>query len=199
VNLIASGLGPSATVAMRTALVRSATRSPEIGKLVKNSERGLLPPTPAVRKVILNLILAGFVLGSTYDIVTNQEHWPFSQYPMFAGVWTSPTFTWLRVFGVTADGREFPLDANSYIAPFDQSRLPKALRRMLERSDGESRVTTALRDLMSRYEILRRSGAHEGPPVVGLRLYEVEYTIDRQAANVDRPDHRRFIAEVMGP
>jgi hypothetical protein len=152
-----------------------------------------------VRKFTLNLILAGFILGSAYDIVTDQEHWPFSQYPMFAGVWTSPTFTWLRVFGVTADGREFPLDENRYIAPFDQSRLPKALRRMLAQADGESRVTTALRDIMKRYETLRRSEAHPGPPVVGMRLYELEYTIDRQAANVDHPDRRRFIAEVAAP
>jgi hypothetical protein len=152
-----------------------------------------------VRRLAVNLILASFIAGSAYDIVTDQEHWPFSQYPMFAVAWTSPTFTWLRVFGVTADGREFPLNANAYIAPFDQSRLPKALRRMLARADGERRVTTALQDVMARYEELRRSGEHDGPPVVGMRLYELEYTIDRQAANVDHPDRRRFVAEVRRP
>jgi len=58
-----------------------------------------------VRRAVLNLIFAAFIAGSVYDIVTDQEHWPFSQYPMFSSAWTSPTFTWLRVFGVTADGK----------------------------------------------------------------------------------------------
>lgn len=152
-----------------------------------------------MRRTVLNLILAGFVAGSAYDIVTDQEHWPFSQYPMFAVAWTSPSFTWFRVFGVTADGREFPLDANAYIAPFDQSRLPKALRRILAAPDAEIRIRTALADVLSRYETLRLASAHDGPPVEAMRLYELEYTIDRQAANVDRPDRRRFVAEVRRP
>ena len=75
--------------------------------------------------------------GSAFDILADQEHWPFSQYPMFSGLWTSPTFTWLRLFGVTADGREFALDANRYVAPFDQSRLPKALKRMVDDPHGD--------------------------------------------------------------
>ena len=152
-----------------------------------------------VRRAVLNLIFAAFIAGSVYDIVTDQEHWPFSQYPMFSAAWTSPTFTWLRVFGVTADGKEFPLQANAYISPFDQSRLPKALRQILERPDGVARVKTGLRDLLFRYKRLRQTGEHEGPPLTALRLYELEYTIDRQAANVDRPNRRTFIAEVRQP
>ena len=35
-----------------------------------------------------------------------------------------------------------------------------------------------------------------GPPLAALRLYELEWTIDADAANVDRPDRRRFIAQV---
>jgi hypothetical protein len=53
----------------------------------------------------------------------------------------------------------------------------------------------ALSDCLRRYEELRRQAHHRGPPLIAMRLYEVEWTIDRQAANVDRPDRRRFIAE----
>ncbi len=151
------------------------------------------------RRLLINLILGAFIAGSAYDIATDQEHWPFSQYPMFAVAWTSPTFTWLRVFGVTADGREFPLTNNAYITPFDQSRLPKALRRILARRDGEAGAKTALRDVLARYEKLRLNGSHAGPPVAAMRLYELEYTIDRHAANVDRPDRRDLIVEVRRP
>jgi hypothetical protein len=148
-----------------------------------------------VRRALVNLVLIGLIAGSAYDIVTDQEHWPFSQYPMFSGTWKSPRFTWLRLFGVTADGREFALDSNRYVAPFDQSRLPKALRRMLDERDGAARIRTALPDLFSRYEQLR-GDRHDGPAIVALRLYELEWTIHPDAANVDHPDARRFIAEV---
>ena len=146
--------------------------------------------------MLVNVLAAGLIGGSAYDIATDQEHWPFSQYPMFSGVWRSHTFTWLRLFGVTADGGEFPLDSNEHVAPFDQSRLPKAMKRMLEEPDGASRIHAAVADCLARYEDLRRAEVHDGPPLVAMRLYELEWTIDTAGANVDRPDRRAFIAEV---
>jgi hypothetical protein len=148
-----------------------------------------------MRRVFVNLVLVGFIAGSAYDTITDQEHWPFSQYPMFSGIWSSRTFTWLRLFGVTRDGREFPLDDNRFIAPFDQSRLPKSLRQMRERPDAEARLQTAMPDLYARYERLRRDERHEGPPIVALRLYELEWTLHPDAANVDAPDRKWLIAE----
>ena len=149
-----------------------------------------------MRRIVLNLVFIGVLAGSAYDIVTDQEHWPFSQYPMFSGTWRSPTFTWLRVFGVTPDGGEVELDSNAFIAPFDQSRLPKVLRRMLELPDGDARIRTALADLSTRYEQLRQARRHDGPALAAMRLYELEWTIDPNAANVKNPDRRRIIAEV---
>jgi len=148
------------------------------------------------RRALINIFIVGLLAGSAYDIVADQEHWPFSQYPMFSGVWRSPTFTWLRLFGVTADGREFPLDENRYVAPFDQSRLPKALKRILDNAHGDVDVKIALGDCLTRYEALRQEARHDGPPLSALRLYELEWTIDPSGSNVDRPDRRSFIAEV---
>ena len=148
------------------------------------------------RRAFLNVVFAALIGGSLYDIVRDREHWPFSQYPMFSGVWRAESFTWLRLFGVTSDGREFPLDANRYIWPFDQSRLPKALRQVLERPERAPRLDEALTGVLLRYGELARAGAHEGPPLAALRLYELEWTIDAEAANVDRPDRRRLLATV---
>jgi hypothetical protein len=148
------------------------------------------------RRTLLNLVFLAFITGSVYDIVMDQEHWPFSQYPMFSGVWRSPTFGWLRLFGVTAEGNEFPLDYNRYVSPFDQSRLPKALRQMLDEPDGAARVRTAVEDCLARYEVLRTAGRHDGPPLRAMRLYDLTWRIDANAANVDKPDARRLIAEV---
>lgn len=149
-----------------------------------------------MRRVFVNALILTFLAGSAYDVVTDQEHWPFSPYPMFSVAWTSPTFTWLRVFGVTPDGREFPLDGNRYIAPFDQSRLPKAFRQIAERRDGAAQLQTALAEVMTRYETLRQLDAHRGPPLAAMRLYEVQWTIDRDADNIDRPDRKTLMAEV---
>lgn len=147
------------------------------------------------RRTLINTIIVGLLAGSAYDVVTDQEHWPFSQYPMFSGVWRSSTFTWLRLFGVTADGSEFPLDRNQYVSPFDQSRLPKALKQIVD-AHGAAGARAALSDCLARYEALRRDRRHDGPPLAALRLYELEWTIDPDGANVDRPDRRSFIAEV---
>src|SRR5579872_1933913 len=104
------------------------------------------------RGVFLNLVFAALIGGSVYDIVTDQEHWPFSQYPMFSTLWRTSTFSWLRLFGVDATGREFPLSSNKYITPFDQSRLPKALRQIMERPNGRRDLQVALSDCLARYE-----------------------------------------------
>ena len=149
-----------------------------------------------LRRAFLSLVFAGLICGSLYDIVRNEEHWPFSQYPMFNGVWRSPTFTWLRLFGVTDSGDEFPLDSNKYIAPFDQSRLPKALRQVVRNPERAPRLHEALSGMLRRYDELAREGHHQGPPLAALRLYELEWTIHPQAANVDRPDRRQLISEV---
>jgi len=149
-----------------------------------------------VRRLFVNLIIVGFIAASAYDIVIDQEHWPFSQYPMFSVAWNSPTFAWHRLFAVTATGEEFPLDENRFIAPFDQSRLPKVFRQMLTRSTAKADTAVALRDVLSRYEALRIAGRHNGPAAAGLRLYELEWTIDPQAANVTRPDRKRLLGEV---
>jgi hypothetical protein len=115
---------------------------------------------------------------------------------MFSGIWRSPTFTWLRLFGVTDDGREFALDRNAFITPLDQSRLPKALRQVISDPDRARRLDEALATILARYRALAAEGAHDGPDVVALRLYELEWTIEHAAANLDRPDRKQLVAEV---
>jgi hypothetical protein len=154
-------------------------------------------PMSAHRRAFLSLVFLSFIAGSLYDIVRNEEHWPFSQYPMFSGVWRAPSFTWFRLVGVTASGNEFPLDDNRYIRPFDQSRLPKALRTIANDSGRAPRLKEALRNALTRYAELGRNGSHDGPSLVAMRLYEIEWTIDPAAANVHRPDRRRLVAEVQ--
>jgi hypothetical protein len=75
------------------------------------------------RRWLVNLFLAGLVAGSLYDVVRDQEHWPFSQYPMFAETWRATSFSWYRLVGIDDNGREVTLDQPRYLHPFDPSRL----------------------------------------------------------------------------
>jgi hypothetical protein len=151
------------------------------------------------RFIFAHVLIAGVIGGSLYDIAIRQEHWPFSNYPMFSTVHRDAVLTWPRVFGVTPDGREIALLQYEYLYPLDQSRLPLGLRRLGERPDGPSRIRSALADVLARYEQRREARAHEGPALVAIRLYSVEWPLQPFAANLDAPRSRTLLAEVNAP
>jgi hypothetical protein len=153
-------------------------------------------PMSASRRRVVNVFLSILIGGSIYDIVRDQEHWPFSQYPMFSGIWTATSFDWYRLVGVQADGRELILDSRSYIQPFDHSRLHLAFARLDAGPEAARRLRAAVANCLERYERLRRQGRNNGPPLRAMRLYLFGWTLDPLARNVDAPDRRRLVAEV---
>jgi hypothetical protein len=154
----------------------------------------------ARRRWLVVALVTVMVGGHLYDLVTDREHWPFSQYPMYSHAAEAWSMLIPRLAGVRSDGAgELPLWETRYLAPFDQARLVQALQTMLQEPDGRARVTTALTDCLARYEARRRVGEHDGPALTGLRLYHVLFTLERTAANVDRPDRRDLVLEVTMP
>ena len=140
-----------------------------------------------------------FIFGaSAYDIVRDEEHWPFSQYPMFNRATSSRELVRMRLYGVTQDGQEIALIRYHDVFPFDQSRLSKVLGSIGDRPDAIDEFHTVLANCLERYERQRVKGWHEGPALVGLRLYRVRWELDPQASNVHTPDERELLAEV-GP
>jgi hypothetical protein len=153
----------------------------------------------ASRRRVVNVFLSILIAGSLYDIVRDQEHWPFSQYPMFSGIWTDTSFNWYRLVGVREDGRELILDSLQYIHPFDQSRLHLAFSRLDDGPDGARKLRAAVANCLDRYDRLRQLGRNDGPRLRAMRLYLFGWTLDPQARNVDSPDRRRLVAEVIEP
>jgi hypothetical protein len=147
------------------------------------------------RLLLAHVLIAGVVGGSFYDIVTRQEHWPFSNYPMFSTVHRSTTLRWLRLYGVTADDREVPVVKYSYLFPLDQSRLPLGLRRYLNGEDGNEKLKEAVVDALRRYEQRRLAHEHAGPALRALRLYQVRWDVRPYAANLEQPASRELLAE----
>lgn len=139
--------------------------------------------------------------GSLFDIVTDTEHWPFSQYAMYAWVNRNYSLTLTRLFGVTDSDppREIPLTASKYLQPFNPYRLRRAFNWMLQSADREQLLGDALRDVLRRYEERRRAGHHDGPALQGLKLYRFYWKLDPWARNIDRPDSKDLIFAVTRP
>jgi hypothetical protein len=148
------------------------------------------------RIAFIHLLISVILFGSLYDIATQQEHWPFSDYPMFSNVHRESVLEWPRLYGVRTDGSELALLDHQYLAPLDQSRLPLGLRRIYREEGSGPRLQDAIADCLRRYERRRVAGKHDGPPLRALRLYLVSWNLEPYAANLDRPNSRQLIGQV---
>ena len=158
-------------------------------------ERAPLPPR---RLAIVLILMAVMVGGSIRDIVFDREDWPLSQYPMFSTVELRPTLQAIRVVGVTRETapREIPLMDDRSIGPLDQCRLSTALARTFNNPSRRPLGPAMLRGVLDLYEARRASGENEGPPLEAVRAYDMTWSLEPDARNVDRPDVRHLIAEV---
>ena len=143
------------------------------------------------RRVWLVQLLAVFVIaGSVFDIVRGKEHWPFSDYRLYASVERerSLTLTWL--FGVPEGepASEVSLLGNRYIYPFNFDRLMSVFRRMQWKPNYQQRLSAGLQDCLIRYERLRQVGRHQGPKRRAIRLYRLHWRLDPLARNAVRPE-----------
>jgi hypothetical protein len=158
------------------------------------------------RLLVIYIVLGVIVGGSLFCIATETERWPFSSYPMYSTIQSTYSLTQFRLYGVTQhDGaQEFPLLEYRYTQPFDNARPDASFARLYSHPAQQQLLREALRDFHSRYEALREQGRHSGPPLRGLRLYKVVWTLDPLARNVNDPDRRELLAEghqdnVQGP
>jgi hypothetical protein len=151
----------------------------------------------AIHLVIL-LVIGGHAIVIALDPIP--EAWPFSQYPMYSRRPPAfPRLTQRALFGIPATDPsiEIPLTDASYLAPLNVEYISGGFARIL-RSRDRARLDQALQDCSHVYEQRRREGLHDGPPLLGVRLYELAWNIDADLANVGRPA-RRLLAELRDP
>jgi hypothetical protein len=161
-------------------------------------------PSIARRAVIyatLAVILGGAIYAIVIDAPYADEPWPFSAYPMYSELRRNRAVERHRLFGVTREepAREIPLVDPVFLYPLEHSRFYFTLGRLERRGDGRRSLETAMRDTLERYEARRRAGLHDGPPLRGIRLYELRWRLDPLARNRDTPDQRRILFEVSSP
>jgi GT2 family glycosyltransferase len=150
----------------------------------------------ARRLMGVHALLVLLIGGSAYDIVTGREHWPFSPYPMFSTIDTSPSLHTLVLRGVTNDPapREIALRDPAFIAPFDQCRIITALSRVTSMGD-QPRLHAMLGDSLERYDAARQAGAVQTPALTAVRLYDATWALQSDAANREQPDSVQLVDE----
>lgn len=173
-------------------------------KRLRQNNGQLDPLVTKARFLLLNAVIVLLFLGHFFDLAFDKEHWPFSQYPMYAQVNREYSYKALRLYGVVQGEphSEILLHSSDYTEPFGRYRLEAAFWRIASKPDPEKRqqsLNEALLDFLLRYEKQRLDEQHDGPPLQSARLYEQEWQLDARAANVYQPNHRELIAEVEQP
>ena len=142
-------------------------------------------------------VVAVIVLGHVHEIVRQQEHWPFTNYEMWAKVTRDWHVSEIVPVGVTDEPtpREVALRDPAYFAPMPLHYQRLNFRRAASR---EKLRDWMIEDYLRRYEFLRSHGKHNGPALKGLRLYQWYWTMNRTASNAQTPDRRTLLYEHFG-
>jgi hypothetical protein len=151
--------------------------------------------TPA-RKWFVHAVIAVVILGHAYVIVRKRELWPFSCYPMFTAL-NTPKVLDFKMVGLSGEGKtEIPL-LQSYTPGLAVDRAARLLRKYAATKDADPvQLEKMASAYLNEYERRRTAKLHNGPPIAGLRVYEINYHIEPRAANRGQPDEVKLLAEV---
>ena len=147
---------------------------------------------------LVNGVVVVLVLAHAMEIARQTEHWPFSNYPMWARVSREWHETQVVPVGVTdsVPPAEVPLTDPAYFAPMPLYYQRLNFRGVYRKPGQRDKL---LRDYLDRYERRRTQHLHNGPPLRAVRLYELYWTMDRGAGNVGAPERRTLVYEYPPP
>jgi hypothetical protein len=154
------------------------------------------------RRVVAVMVV---LLGSHCLAIAGQiDHWPLSNYDMFAGP-KPAAVSRLALVGVTSRGEEFALDDPQFWKPYSPSKLGHCLRDAKRRDEKRRRqsagnpaptaLPAVIESLLAHYHQRRHARLHEGPQLAALRLYDCRWKLDPALANLHRPDRRELVCE----
>ncbi len=115
---------------------------------------------------------------------------------MFARMNKAEPFTSEELWGVTPDGAEIPITSQmTGIMGINRVR-PSLMRLYLagQRTKNAKPVQDALVGLLADYEQRRQKKEHDGPPLSGMKFYQLRWEYDRWAKNRDTPQRTVLVA-----
>jgi hypothetical protein len=124
-------------------------------------------------------LLAFLVGGHLYDGVRGQEHWPFSNYPMFRGI-ASPDRTTYQIVFVTDEPtpRELPAKLDWVPSLPMYKFLPRIESLASPKSGNPEKLRKEMTDYLTTYQTRQAKGLNDGPKVQALRLYRVTFKLE---------------------
>jgi hypothetical protein len=188
---------------------------------------GAVPAGPR-RRWLVYVILAVIVVPHLYEVAVQKEHWPFSPYQMWSKPSVGWDVKREMLRGVTADGREVPLTPKHlYPIPYqmvvvNMQHASKAVSDM-ESATAESAKLAAKGDaagaaeftktaerkkadadrivggLLEHYTQRLEKKQHDGPPLMGIRLYQVTWGMDLNNVEASRANPKSTVMLYQGP
>lgn len=146
------------------------------------------------------LAILAFGVPSVLIALMGGEIWPFLDYRMYADAKPTSEVEWLALVGRTANDAAFPLDDEPYITPFALSELLRALYNLdiLGETDATP-ARRALRGLLAAYDRSRLAGEHNGPRLVALEVYHVQWNAPPNPSSNREPDAQILLQAVYLP
>lgn len=153
-----------------------------------------------LQRIAAYLAILAFAVPSLIVALVGGEVWPFLDYRMYDKAKLTPEVDWLELVGRTEDGQAFPLDNEQYIVPFAYSELLRALYALnVTGAVDPLPARRALIGLLVAYEMQRRAGEHDGPPLKAIDVYRVGWMARPGADNYTRPVFRTRLQSVALP
>ena len=158
---------------------------------------------PRWRVWVVYGVLFVIVGGHLVEVVTQREHWPFSPYQMWSTPSTSWDLTHFELRGVTDEPqpREIDLYESQYLYPLPSRFMNLHLIEAAKdtRKGKTSRQEAVTRNTLAHYEKRRNAGEHHGPPLKAIRLYQFDWTMDKDASNAKKPDRVTLLYDSADP
>ena len=133
--------------------------------------------------------LFAFVLGGNLaSFIINEQVWPYSPYPMFAGVREDPrTFETLVLVGEPVDGGEFWFESQGYLSDAISPMVINNGFGARRARPGMNGLDERLRDAYEFYERRRAQDRASAPPLRRIRLYRFSWALRPDLANLRTP------------
>ncbi len=146
------------------------------------------------------LAILAFGVPSVLVALIGGEAWPFLDYRMYADVKPTSEVEWLALVGRTANDAPFPLDNELYITPFAPSELLRALYSLdILGETNTAPARRALQGLLAAYNRGRRTGEHNGPPLIALEVYRLQWDDRLRSSSETTPDTQTLIQTIRLP
>ena len=158
------------------------------------------PPSPVRRRLVV-LGLAAFVVLSALHALTGREHWPFSPYAMYSTIKVPEDAVKLVLVAVEPDGREDRLLRSAALAPLNRVKVDATLARARRADEAAGRPPDAAAGgrLRGAFEDLCAVLAPRHPEAAAFRLYRAEWQLLPDASNLETPERWDLLAEWSPP